>query len=250
MTSGKQSPLSGQTVLVTGGAKRLGRAVALRLAQAGADVIVHCLRSVVEAEAVAGEIRALGRQAWVKQADLEDAAQAEAMFDRARRAAGKVDILVNSAAIFPQGRLADLAAAELERNLRVNALAPLVLGRALARSGGGCIVNLLDSRMTDYDAEHVAYHLSKRMLHDLTRMMALEFAPRVRVNAVAPGLILPPPGADEGYLERFKTSNPLQSYGSPADVAEAVLFLARGGFITGQVIFVDGGRHMRGAVYG
>ena len=135
--------------------------------------------------------------------------------------------------------------------MRINAWAPFVLGRALARERrGGCIVNLLDSRITDYDAEHAAYHLSKRMLATLTRMMALEFAPRVRVNAVAPGLILPPPGEDDGYLERLKRTNPLERHGEPADVAEAVLFLARSLFVTGQTIFVDGGRHMRGAVYG
>lgn len=252
MSSDKSRPLVGQTALVTGGAKRLGRAIALALARAGADVVVHCRSSVAEAQALAGELRALGRQAWVAQADLSDAAQAEALFESAcRSAGGSLDILVNSASIFDQGRLDDLNPADLDRNIHINALGPFVLGRALARSRrGGCIVNLLDSRIMDYDAEHAAYHLSKRLLATLTRMMALEFAPRVRVNAVAPGLILPPPGEDEGYLERLKRTNPLERYGEPEDVADAVLFLARSAFVTGQTIFVDGGRHMRGAVYG
>jgi len=96
----------------------------------------------------------------------------------------------------------------------------------------------------------VAYHLSKRMLFALTRMMALEFAPRIRVNAVAPGLIIPPPGQDESFLQRLASTNPLGRHGDPADVADAVLYLVGAGFVTGQVIYVDGGRHMRGAVYG
>ncbi len=252
MTDDKERPLLGQTALVTGGAKRLGRAIALTLAHAGADVVVHCRGSLTEAKALAEELRGLGRQAWVEQADLGDAAQAEALFASAcRSAGGGLDILVNSASIFPQGRLDDLDPAELDRNIRINALAPFILGRALARSRrGGCIVNLLDSRIMDHDAEHAAYHLSKRLLATLTRMMALEFAPHVRVNAVAPGLILPPPGEDDAYLERLKRTNPLERHGGPDDVADAVLFLARSAFVTGQTIFVDGGRHMRGAVYG
>jgi NAD(P)-dependent dehydrogenase (short-subunit alcohol dehydrogenase family) len=252
MPEDKGLPLLGQAALVTGAAKRLGRAIALALARAGADVVVHCRGSLAEAQVLAGELRGLGRRAWTAQADLGDAAQAEALFAGAcRSAGGGLDIIVNSAAIFPQGRLDELDYADLDRNIRINALAPFVLGRALARSGrGGCIVNLLDSRVTDHDAEHAAYHLSKRLSATLTRMMALEFAPRVRVNAVAPGLILPPPGEDAGYLERLRGTNPLQRHGEPEDVADAVLFLARSAFVTGQTIFVDGGRHMRGAVYG
>jgi NAD(P)-dependent dehydrogenase (short-subunit alcohol dehydrogenase family) len=252
VSNGKELPILGKTALVTGGAKRLGRAIALELAAAGADVVVHCRGSMREAEAVVAEIRGMRRQAWVVEADLSEASQVESLFERSCHCAGGgLDILVNNASIFPKGRLSELTHDGLDENIRINALAPLMLGRALVKSRrGGCIVNLLDSRMTDYDAEHVAYHLSKRMLFSLTRMMALEFAPRVRVNAVAPGLVLPPPGEDDGYVERLKRSNPLEGRGEPADVAEAVLFLVRGSFITGQVIFVDGGRHMRGAVYG
>ncbi|MDD5628877.1 MAG: SDR family oxidoreductase [Elusimicrobia bacterium] len=237
--------------MVTGGAKRLGRAIVLALARAGADVVVHCRGSAAEARSLVRELRGLGRRAWVLQADLADSAQAEALFAQACRKAGGVDILVNSASIFPKGRLDGLEPADLERDIRINALAPFVLARALARTGReGCVVNLLDSRITDYDAEHAAYHLSKRLLATLTRMMALEYAPGLRVNAVAPGLVLPPAGEDEGYLERLKDSNPLRRHGEAEDVADAVVFLARSAFVTGQTIFVDGGRHMRGAVYG
>ncbi|MCH7709078.1 MAG: SDR family oxidoreductase [Myxococcales bacterium] len=108
----------------------------------------------------------------------------------------------------------------------------------------------MDTRITDYDKSHVSYHLSKRMLFSMTRMMALEFAPKVRVNAIAPGLILPPEGKDETYLQDLARSNPLLAYGGPGDVVEAVLFLLQGRFVTGQVLYVDGGRHLLGGVYG
>jgi len=133
----------------------------------------------------------------------------------------------------------------------VNALAPLLLSRSFAMGPNAeAIVNFLDTMTFDYDKQHIAYHLSKRMFHALTQMMALEFAPRIRVNAIAPGLVLPPEGKDAAYLERLKNSNPLQRVGSPEGITAAVLFLLRSGFITGQTLFVDGGRHLRASIYG
>ena len=249
--NGERAP-SGGTALVTGAALRLGAAISRRLAAGGADLVLHCRSSREAAEGVADEIRAKGRRAWVVAADLDDPAQAEALLPRAVEAAGgPVTVLVNNASIFLRDRVTGFTLADLERNLRVNAWAPLVLSRALAAQGvPGAVVNLLDCRIHDYDEEHAAYHLSKRMLFSLTRMTALEFAPRVRVNAVAPGLILPPPGEDETFLVRMAHTNPLHAHGSPEGVAAAVDYLVRAPFVTGQVIHVDGGRHMRGRVYG
>jgi pteridine reductase len=245
------SPLKGRRALVTGAGLRIGKAVALALADAGADVLVHYLGSEAAARATAALIRRKGRKAWTLRADLGDPAQAAWLFEEARRKAGPVRVLVNSASVFPSNRVTGFSWEDLADSLRVNAFAPLVLCRALAAQGsGGTAVNLLDCRIQDYDREHAAYHLSKRMLFTLTRMMALEFAPKVRVNAVAPGLILPPRGKGRAYLESLRGTNPLGGLGSPRDVAEAVLFLLRSRFVTGQVLYVDGGRHMRGAVYG
>ncbi len=109
---------------------------------------------------------------------------------------------------------------------------------------------MLDSRAFDHDPQHFAYHLSKRTLFAVTRIMAMELAPKVRVNAIAPGLVLPPAGKDESYLARLAHTNPLQSYGGPQDVVDALLFLLRSRFITGQVLYIDGGRHLKGAFYG
>jgi len=134
--------------------------------------------------------------------------------------------------------------------VQVHALAPLTLSRALAKQGrDGHIINMLDSRVTDYDRDHAAYHLSKRMLLTLTRMLAMELAPRIAVNGVAPGLILPPAGKDESYLRDLAHTNPMNRHGGVGDITDAVLYLLTSRFVTGQVMFVDGGRHMRGPLY-
>ena len=248
---GPYSPLSGKTALVTGAAKRLGRDLALALAANGARVVVHYNASAREAEDTARQAREKGAEAWTLQADLADVRQTQDLFPRALDLAGAVDILVNNASIFPKSRLETLAPEDFQETLQINALAPLVLSRAFAaQRREGAILHLLDARMMDQDSNHAAYHLSKRMLFALMRMMALEFAPLVRVNAIAPGLILPPPGQSEDYLKRLEHTNPLQTHGDPADVTGAALYLLESRFVTGQVIFVDGGRHMKGNMYG
>ncbi len=241
---------SEKTALVTGGAKRIGRAIAVALAAEGANAVIHYRSSADDAEATAEHVRELGAEAWTVPADLADPAETAGLFDRAANAAGPIDLLVNNAAIFEPSSLTDFKPADLWRTMQVNALAPLELARAFAaRRRGGAIVNVLDTKVVDYDRRHVAYHLSKRALLSLTRMMALEFAPTVRVNAVAPGLILPPPGKDRSYLERLASSNPLNKVGSLSQVTDAVLFLLGNEFVTGQVIFIDGGQHMNGRTY-
>ena len=242
--------LSGKTALVTGGAKRLAAAMALTLAKAGVNVVLHYRSSADAAGYVADEIRALGAQVWTIPADLSSEAEIVRLWREATES-GPIDFVVNNASIFPESGLDELTETSLLPSLQVNTLAPFLLGHALLRQDrGGAIVNLLDARIVDHDRTHVAYLLSKRALHSLTKMMAVEFAPRVRVNAVAPGLVLPPAGQGKAYLEERVNTNPLKRYGHVQGVAEAVLFLLRSGFVTGQVIFVDGGRHMRGNMYG
>ncbi|MBM3240840.1 SDR family oxidoreductase, partial [Candidatus Poribacteria bacterium] len=188
---------------------------------------------------------------WTMHANLRESVEAENLLPQAVDVAGQIRILINSASIFTPSRLIDFTWEALADNVQVNAIAPLLLARAFAAQRcEGTIVNFLDTRFTEYDKEHAAYHLSKRMLFTLTRMMALEFAPAIRVNAIAPGLILPPPGKDMAYLESLAPTNPLQCIGSPKGITDAVLFLLRSEFITGQVIFVDGGYHLKGCVYG
>ena len=236
--------------LVTGAAKRLGRAAALGLARAGMDVALHFRESRNEAEVLAEEIRAMGRRAWTFGADLAEEGAADALATNAEDGAGPIDVLVNNASIYPEDRLNDLSESSLAENIRVNAWVPFALARRVAAQGRpACVVNVLDTRIRDYDARHVAYHLSKRMLFSLTRMMALEYAPRVRVNAIAPGLVLPPPGKSEAYLAELSPTNPLNTHGEAEDVVRAIRFLVEGTFVTGQVIYIDGGRHMLGGLY-
>ena len=237
--------LPGKTALVTGAARRVGRAVSLALAASGANVVVHYSRSARDAEALVAELSRLGVRADALPADLGEPEEAEALVARAEERAGRLDVLVNNASVFAPETLDQAALDHLERSVKVNAWAPFVLTRAFAhRFGQGRVVNLLDTRVAGLDLAHVGYILGKHLLAVLTRMTAAAYAPGLTVNAVAPGLILPPPGQDEAYLARLARDLPLKRHGSAEDVARAVLFLLESDFVTGQVVFVDGGRHL------
>jgi NAD(P)-dependent dehydrogenase (short-subunit alcohol dehydrogenase family) len=242
----RDTKLIGRGALVTGAGKRVGRAIALALARAGADVAVHYQGSEAEAREVASELEALGVKAPLLRADLSDAAELESLIPRASEAIGTLEILVNNASIFPSDTLMTTTRDSLERNAAVNAWAPLVLIRAFAvQTERGHVVNLLDSRVTGFDRSHVGYILSKHALGAITRLAAIELAPGIAVNGVAPGLILPPPGEDDSYVERLARTVPLARRGAPEDIADAVIFLVSSRFITGEVIYVDGGRHLQ-----
>jgi pteridine reductase len=237
--------LRGQTALITGAAKRIGREIALALADMGINVVLHFNRSDDETGRLAAQLRQKGVQSWVIQADFRRPDEYQSLIDRTLQAAGRLDILINNASMFPQETLSDLTWQGLSANMEVNAWVPFVLCREFARRvGRGKIVNLLDSRLVSYDWTHVGYILSKHVLDALTRMMALEYAPGITVNAVAPGLILPPPGKDQHYLDERAQTVPLRRHGGPQDIAAAVVFLVKSEFLTGEVIFVDGGRHL------
>jgi NAD(P)-dependent dehydrogenase (short-subunit alcohol dehydrogenase family) len=253
------SSLRGRTALVTGAARRLGRAIAVALGREGVDVLVHYGHSAAEAEQTAAELRALGVRSWTLRAELGDPDQAEALWEQARARAGAIDILVNSASAFPEDTLANFTAAGMEAALRVNTLAPVLLSRRFAAAAGTAggtgpadrvIVNLLDSRALGRLRAHFSYQASKRLLGDFTRLLALELAPAVRVNAVAPGMILPPPGLDPRLQARLAATNLLGRWGEPEDVARAVLFLASSAFVTGQVLYVDGGGAVKESLFG
>ncbi len=248
-----EGALDGQIALITGAAKRIGRAIALGLAEEGVEVIVHYNSSESEAEELVALLRRRGRQAWKLQGALEDGARLEDLWLRAKEAASQqhISILVNNASIFPADSLAAFNAEELQRNLNINALAPLELIRLFAAQGtNGSVVNLLDSRIGGYMRRHVSYSLSKRMLFSLTRMLALELAPAIRINAVAPGMIVPPEGQSREELERLAARAPLGRWGEPGDVARAVVFLIKNDFLTGQVLHVDGGAFLKENLYG
>jgi pteridine reductase len=247
----EKKTLGGMTALVTGAAKRIGRQIALALASEGVNIVVHFRRAREEAAQLCAQLAGLGVMSWAVEADFDKPEDTETLIARVFDTAGPVDFLINSASVFTPGTLADLDFDDLTRTLRVNAWAPYVLSREFGRMvDRGKIVNLLDTRIAGYDPAHVSYILSKHMLHLLTRMMAVELAPRVTVNAVAPGLILPPAGKDERYLDQLASSIPLKRHGDPDDIAEAVLYLLGTGFVTGQVLYIDGGRHLKETPHG
>jgi NAD(P)-dependent dehydrogenase (short-subunit alcohol dehydrogenase family) len=241
---------SGKRALITGASKRLGRETALGLARGGADLVIHYNSSEAAAESLCRELREMGVNAFPLRADLNDSAATDNLFGEAWDRLGGLDLLVNNASIFPAGRLDDLELADLHKNLQVNAWAPFILIRAFWRrirntSLRGSVVNLLDTRLVGGDLAHTAYHFSKATLAEVTTLAALEFAPELQVNGVAPGAVMPPEDMDEEYLEGLTGDLPLKRRGYPSDIAEATLYLLGASFVTGQVIFVDGGRHIR-----
>lgn len=224
---------------------RLGAAIVRALAEAGAQVAVHYRQSKVAAEALCSDIRARGGVAVPVKADLDGLSEAEPLVQAAARELGPLDILVNNAAVFHKDTFETLDAVKLEAEFRVNLFVPLLLMKAFAAQGRpGAIVNLLDRRITSLDPAAVPYELSKKALAEATRLAALHWAPRVRVNAVAPGPALPPPGEGPNYLREKAGPIPLGRPCAPEEIAEAVLYLVRADSVTGQIIFVDGGQHL------
>jgi NAD(P)-dependent dehydrogenase (short-subunit alcohol dehydrogenase family) len=237
-----------QTVLITGAAKRVGRIIALELAAAGWDVAVHFHRSSDEAEAVAAEIGALGRRAALLSADLADEAAVEALLPRAAAALGPVTGLVNNASLFDRDEALDASRAGWDRQLAVNLRAPFVLMQGFARllpaDREGAIVNLLDQRVWNLTPHFVTYTLSKAGLWTLTQTMALALAPRIRVNGVGPGPIMPNERQSEEQFRVHWSSLPLEARIDPGDIGRTVRFLLESRSITGQMVAVDGGEHL------
>ena len=242
--------LEGKVGIITGGAIRVGRALTLALAEAGCHVFIHYGRSTASAQQTQADARAFGVEAHVYSANLADAEATQSILPAALDKFGRVDILVNSAAIFPEeDTFTNTDLLLWDRLFAVNLRAPFLLSQALAAQvppdGQGKIINVLDARLRQPLPDHFVYRLTKGGLWAMTEMLAHELAPRITVNAVALGAILPPPGADVGYLEEMvQTQVPLKRAGSPQIVAQNVLHLLRQDFLTGVVIPIDGGQFL------
>ncbi|MCK4624652.1 MAG: SDR family oxidoreductase [Phycisphaerae bacterium] len=244
--------LTGKIALVTGSAKRIGKAIALALAHAGADVIIHYNRSQADAKATAGCCR-LGRSEAEShlcipiQADLSKPEQIEAMFVAVGEKFGRLDVLVNNAAIFKRTPLETLSAEDWDSQMNLNARAPaLCITHALPlMNDGGAIINITDIAAETSLAGYPAYCASKAALLALTKSAAKALADRgIRVNAVAPGAILWADDISEAEKQTVLDNIPLKRLGCPDDIAEAVVFLIQQDYITGQTLRIDGGWYM------
>lgn len=238
--------LRGVTALVTGAAHRVGKAIALGLAASGSNVVLHFHRSGEAAEATAAEIQAHGVKVVLVSGDLGDdpAAVMGAVGDLA-----PVRVLVNSAAVFGNDRLTEVSRTEWETTLAIDLTAPVFLTQAFARALpdglDGAVINVTDWRTERPYRDHFSYTVAKGGLDTFTRAAAESLAPRIRVNAVALGAILPPPGRGSAYLKELAQEIPVQRVGGTEPVVQAVLALIGNDFITGEILRVDGGAHLR-----
>jgi len=244
-----QDSNSPKTVLVTGSAVRVGRAIAVTLGRAGYQVAIHYNHSADEASQTVAEIKDAGGVASSFQADLSQPWQTVPELCRSIRSElGSLDVLINNASLFKEGTLLQTTKESWERQHRVNLEAPFVLSqefvRGLPSDQQGHIINICDWRGESHPPGHDAYTISKAGLVALTRMLSLELASRIQVNGIHPGAILPPPGADEDHERRAKETIPLNCTGSPEDIVRGVLYLLDSKFVTGEILNITGGEHL------
>jgi len=231
--------------LVTGAPRRIGRAVALRLAREGFALALHARRPDGEAADLLARIVAGGGRAVLLDGDLAETAVASGLVARAAAALGPVTLAVNNASLFEADAADDFSAERFDRHMAINLRAPLLIAQALAAQGvEGSLVNVVDQRVWRLTPDFFTYTLSKSALWTATQTMAQAFAPRLRVNAVAPGPTLPNAHEGEAGFAREVAALPLRRGPSPEEIADAVVFLARAASVTGQMIAVDGGQHL------
>jgi NAD(P)-dependent dehydrogenase (short-subunit alcohol dehydrogenase family) len=244
--------LTNRVALITGG-KRIGAVVAIELAKQGADIGLCYNRSKAEADKTAGAIKELGRNVFMRQADLTKAADCEAFVNESAKMFGRLDVLVNMASIYVAKPFNELTVEEYDENVAVDMRSAFICSRAavphLRKAGGGSIINFSDwlsksgrPRYTGY----LPYYVAKTGVIGLTEALALELAPdKIRVNAIAPGPILAPPDTSDEEFANVEKSTPLGQWGGEKAISDAVLALLKMEFVTGETIRVDGGRHVR-----
>jgi len=245
--------LNRKVALVTGGGIRIGRALVIALAKAGCDVFIHYGNSADAAAEVKAQVESLGRRGITYSADLADPSATDMVMPKAVEAFGQVDILINSASIFPEeDRFNQIDVALWDKILAINLRAPFQLSQAFAKQippdSQGKIININDARIPHPNTDHFAYRLTKRGLWDMTQMMALELAPRITVNAVALGQILEDPMTPDPkkFMENYAQQHiPLKIPGNTKVVTDSVLFLLEQDFLTGSTITLDGGEYIR-----
>jgi pteridine reductase len=240
--------IRGVPILVTGGSQRIGAACVRRLAGLGAFVVIHYGHSAQQAEALCREVLDQGGQGATVQAGLGQPEQVASLMGRAGEFFGPIRVLVNNAAIFKPGTFQDTSLAQWQAHLSINLTAPFILMqeffRQLPPQTFGKIINLIDQRITRPRPGHVAYTTAKSGLATVTQIAAQEMAPWVQVNAIAPGPILAASDHPPGTFEAIAKSTPLARPGGVEDITRTLVFLLEQGYVTGEMIHVDGGEHL------
>jgi pteridine reductase len=238
--------LSGRVALITGGARRVGKALSLALGRAGAAVVVNYNRSRNEAEETARELESLGARQTTFKADVSLKPEIDALIEHIRVEYGRLDIVVNSASLFESAKFRDITEADWRRVLDVNLTGPFLLSQAalplLEESDAANIINIVDLSAIQAWPSYAHHAVSKAGLLHLTKVMARALAPKVRVNAIAPGTVLPPDGYDGTAGDGTSDRRVVEPAGTPDDVVRAMLYLIESSFVTGQTLIVDGGR--------
>lgn len=235
-----------KAALVTGGAKRLGSEIALELAASGYDIALHYNNSEKEAEETCDRIRVLGRSCSLFKGDLRDEKFLTELMTAAFSAFPYLNVLVNSASTFKRSDIGKTSAKVFDELVSVNFRAPFILTKEFARfCKKGNIINIIDTKISQVQTAYSAYILSRSAVRDLTRLAAAEFAPSIRCNAVCPGFILPADTDSADYTKRLEARNYLEKRGSVQNITSAVRFLLENDFITGEVIYVDGGENLK-----
>ena len=232
-------------VLVTGGAKRIGRAICLSLASTGYKVALHYHHSASEAEKTAKVIRQKRGVCNLFPCDLSDQKQTVSLIDNVLRKFKGLDVLINNASIFEPSTIKNSPLESLNQHFSVNFNAPYILTSQFAKKiKKGQIINILDTHIVRNKTQHTAYLLSKKALSALTKLSAIELAPHFRVNGIAPGLIISPANTKSGYLDRLAKKIPLKKKGDVGQIIQSIEFLLNNSYLTGQIIFNDGGEHL------
>ena len=235
-----------KAALITGAAPRIGRAIAMHLAGEGWDIAAHYNTSREEALSLQADVQAAGVECRLYNADLSDPAAADGLAEACIRDFPYVSLLVNSASIFKKDTVATLKPDLWDEHLRINALSPVLLTRAFHRLGRGqnCVINMLDQKVTGVTPDFFSYTISKLALHNATRMLAMSLWPKTRVNGIAPGLVLRSGDQTEEQFRQAHSRTPLGVGPSLEEICRAVTLLAGSPSATGQVLTIDGGRHL------
>ncbi|MFQ5589253.1 MAG: SDR family oxidoreductase [Nitrospiria bacterium] len=235
-----------KTAMITGGAKRLGYHMALLLAGDGFDIALHCNTSLKEAETTRHAIETRGRRCLLLPGDLTDAAIYDTLIDTACEKLGPLSVLINNASVFEKSDFARVSPADFDQNIQLHLKAPFFLSQAFAKQcEKGAIINMLDTRVENHDTAYFAYTLSKKALKELTLMSAKTLAPKIRVNGVCPGAILPPENTGEETLHIVAGKTPMKRPGGVHDILNAVRYLTQSDYVTGEILYVDGGARLQ-----